>query len=97
MWQRAALHILSSYCSIYGSIRTAQAMAPAERWAAASFPRSFQTSCFRVDSRHFYFARRRGGREQPYQTFMRTKWRCKLGVPILMAEDGVPSLIFAME
>jgi hypothetical protein len=33
----------------------------------------------------------------PYKTFIRTKWRCKLGVPMLMAEDGAPSLIFAME
>jgi hypothetical protein len=32
-----------------------------------------------------------------YKTFMRTKWRCKVGVPMLMAEDGAPSLIFAME
>jgi hypothetical protein len=32
-----------------------------------------------------------------YKTFMRPKWRRKLGDPMLMAEDGAPSLIFAME
>jgi hypothetical protein len=40
---------------------------------------------------------RAAGVRQPYQIFMRLKWRCKLGVPMLMAEDGAPSLIFAME
>jgi hypothetical protein len=45
----------------------------------------------------FMFPGPAAGVSQPYQTFMRPKWRCKLGVPILMAEDGAPSLIFAME
>jgi hypothetical protein len=40
---------------------------------------------------------RAAGMSRPCKTFMRPKWRCKVGVPILMAEDGAPSLIFAME
>jgi|HubBroStandDraft_6_1064221.scaffolds.fasta_scaffold345772_2 hypothetical protein len=45
----------------------------------------------------FILPARAASMSQPYKTFMRTKWRCKLGVPMLIAEDGVPSLIFAME
>jgi hypothetical protein len=43
----------------------------------------------------FILPARAASMSQPYKTFIRTKWRCKLGVPMLMAEDG--ALIFAME
>jgi hypothetical protein len=45
----------------------------------------------------FILPARAASMRRPYKTFIRTKWRCKLGIPMLMAEDGAPSLIFAME
>jgi hypothetical protein len=46
-----------------------------------------RTSCIRTWSRHFSRTRA-ASVSQPYKTFMRPKWRCKLGIPMLMAEDG---------
>jgi hypothetical protein len=65
--------ILLFYCSIYCLIRTAQSRAPAQRLAAASVPWRFQTSCFRVGSRHFQFADPRGEHVPALQNFHATE------------------------
>jgi hypothetical protein len=95
--QGTALHFPSSYCSIYCPIRTAQGRAPAQRLAAASVRDRSKPLAFESVRAIFSSPTRAASMCQPYKTFMRPKWRCKLGVPMLIAEDGAPSLIFAME
>jgi hypothetical protein len=81
------------YISRHPSVRTAQGRGPAKRLATASS----NPLAFEEVRAIFILPARAASMSQPYKTFIRTKWRCKLRVPMLVAEDGAPSLIFAME